>query len=690
MAKAESENVRDILVGRAAVDGTAFALLYDIYYERILSYCVSRLRQRQIAQDFTSATFLAAVQKIPKFRGKTRIEFANWLYSIATAKINSYLSKKQTIERLMATEAEIQQDTITWPMLHNAILKLKPRQQTVIALRFFENLNIDRIAEITGLRPDSVRFRIAGAIENIKPVDTEKQLEDVIKKIDIDDIPDSWHKEKLRAKVLDSFDSARRRKSLAFLYITSAAAVLITIGLVLRYYPTGKTPLPVKKLMKPLPTAVPVNLPPEQKERTRLETIKQYAAEENIPELLKILEGNDLTARLLVAKYLAEITDSNVADIMRLVQPAEKQADVSKPAVQKSEEQKSILVAVTDKKTKLPLSGVSLQISLNGKKELNEGVTDANGQYLLALPAEPLNQLQIRAAAEGYAAMKMQRQSAVTEEAAVSFEMSQVSQIGGLVVDEQLNPVENAEVKVQVGWDFNSQVPVVDMDEIFKTDVNGIWRSGSFPEDACRAAVKVTHPNYILQEGYRPAIVEELKNFSYVTFLEKGVAVAGRVLDWEQKPLRATVTKRTSSRQNPVICEPNGWFRFDNVAPSIEVFTVQCKGAAPQVRQVDVGPNMPPMDFSLEPANTIRAKVVDIDGTPLKDVHVRVESWMGFDTLNFETKTDTNGFFQWTDAPPDEVLFDLYKPGYVRINSFEMMSKNDYVITLLAGTDEAE
>jgi len=616
MAKAESENVRDILVSRAAVDGTAFALLYDIYYERIFSYCISRVRLRQIAEDFTSTTFLTAAQTISKFQGKTRIGFSNWLYTIATAKINSYLRKKHTIDRLIATEAEIQQGTITWPALHNAILKLKPEEQTVIALRFFENLTIDRIAEITGLRPDGVRFRIAKALENIKLFNTEKQFEDAVKKLDIDNVPDAGHKEKLRAKVLAAFDSAGRKKYRALLYFLAAAVVLITAGLALQYYPADKTPLPLRHTVKPPKPAAEANLVPQQEERTRLETIKQFAAEKNIAELLKILEGNDLTARLLAAKYLAELTDSNVVDIMRLAQPAEKKAEANKPTVQKIEQQKAPSIK--------------------------------------------------------------------------TIEISQIMTIGGLVMDEQLKPVENAEVKVRVDSDPNSQLPVVDTDEVFKTDVNGIWRSESFPQDACQAEVMVTHPNYIPQEGYRPAIVEELKNFSFVTFLEKGVTITGRVLDWEQKPLQATVTKGAGGRENPVICDPNGWFQFNNIAPSIEVFTVQCKGAAGQVRQIDVGPNMPPMIFNLEPAKTIRARVVDINGMPLKDVHIKVSSWHGFSSLNFETTTDANGFFRWTEAPADEVLFELYKPSYIRINNFGMTSENDYVITLLADTDETQ
>jgi RNA polymerase sigma-70 factor (ECF subfamily) len=622
MAKAESENVRDILVSRAAVDGTAFALLYDIYFERIFSYCVSRVRLRQIAEDFTSATFLTAVKTIFKFQGKTRIEFANWLYAIATAKINSYLSKKQTIERLMATEGEIQQAAITplgnalrhWPAMHNIILRLKPEEQSVITLRFFENLTIDRIAEITGLKPDGVRLRIAKALGNIGLFNTEKQFEDAVKKLDINDAPDSRHKEKLRAKVLDSFDSARRRKSLAFLYIAVAAVVLIAIGFILQYAPAGKTPLPLKKLIKPPPAAVPANLPMEQKEKSRLEIIRQFADEENIAELVKILEGNDVAARLLAAKYLAELTDTNVVDMMRPADRAAKQAESNQPVVQKIEQSPSI-------------------------RTIN---------------------------------------------------MSQAMTIGGIVVDERLAPVENAEVKVRVNWDSNSQLSAVDINGIFETDVNGIWRCESFPQDACRAEVIVTHPDYVLQEGYRPAIIEELKNFSFVTFLEKGVTVTGRVLDWEQKPLQATVTKGAGGRENPVLCDPNGWFRFDNIAPSIEVFTVQCKGAAPQVRQVDVGPNMPPMVFNLEPAKTIRARVVDINDVPLKDVHIKVSSWHGLGSLNFEITTDANGFFRWTESPADEVLFDLYKPGYIRINNFGMTSENDYVITLPTDTDETQ
>jgi hypothetical protein len=261
-------------------------------------------------------------------------------------------------------------------------------------------------------------------------------------------------------------------------------------------------------------------------------------------------------------------------------------------------------------------------------------------------------------------------------------------------MDEQLKPVEDAGVKVRVDTDPNSELPMVDIDEIFKTDVNGIWRCGSIPQDACQVWVCAMHPDYILQENYQSAIIEQLENLSFLTILEKGIAVTGRVFDRDKKPLQAAVSRGLYyEKQKSVNCDVNGVFRFDNISAGTEIFTAQCAGAAPQTQRVDVGPNMPPIVFNLEPAKIIRARVVDINSVPVEGVYVKVSSWQEFSSLNFDATTDANGFFRWTDAPADEVLFELYKQGYMRVSKFGMTSENDYVITLLplkAGTDGFE
>ena len=344
------------------------------------------------------------------------------------------------------------------------------------------------------------------------------------------------------------------------------------------------------------------------------------------------------------------------------------------------------MIKTINKKTNLSLADVSLQIYIDGNKDTVKVSTDDKGQCLLALPVEPLNWLQINAIKEGYAQMRVNRHSSGQAKLflpdTISFEMSPAIEVGGIVKNERLQSIEGAEIKLLAGLGYDPQSPYTNISGTFKTDANGLWKCDSFPEDACRVSIMATHPDYTPQEEYQSATVEELKNFSFVTILEKGFTVTGRVLDSQQKPLQATIIKGTDRRENPTTCNPNGWFRFDNIAPSVEIFTVRYKGAAPQIQQVDIGPNMPPIIFNLEPANTIRGRVVDVNNNPIKDVYVRAESWHGLTSLNFETKTDANGFFKWTDAPAGEVLFSLSRSGYMSVRNFSMKSENDYVIML--------
>jgi hypothetical protein len=235
---------------------------------------------------------------------------------------------------------------------------------------------------------------------------------------------------------------------------------------------------------------------------------------------------------------------------------------------------------------------------------------------------------------------------------------------------------------VYAGYGFDSNMPFIDVIESVRTDANGFWKCSLFPQDAYRATIVVRHADYAENESLLAA-VEQLKSFSHLTILENGVDVAGTVMNTENRPLPATITKGSNSRRQSANCDNAGKFQFDNVPVGTEMFVVQCKGSAPQIREVNVEPNMPEMIFTLEPAGNIRARIVDVKNTPIKDVYVRLESWRDTNLVNFETHTDANGFFQWTDAPTDEAVFGFSKPGYISVDDFEMKSENDYVISLL-------
>ena len=48
------------------------------------------------------------------------------------------------------------------------MLTLKPRHQTIIALRFFENLRVTEVAEVLGCSPGTARSQLFRAIGHLR------------------------------------------------------------------------------------------------------------------------------------------------------------------------------------------------------------------------------------------------------------------------------------------------------------------------------------------------------------------------------------------------------------------------------------------------------------------------------------------------------------------------------------------
>ena len=497
-----------------------------------------------------------------------------------------------------------------------------------------------------------------------------------------DDLPDSAHKEKLRSKILASFNQPPPKEiRYKFFIIPVIILALGLSGLFSRYYLSGE--IPGKSQLQPQ-KIIEINLP-QPIEKTRLEKIKQLAAEKNVSELLNILRSDDLSARLLAAKFLAEITESNAADFLKLaITPLEPNNAGGTPQKTQDEKNRTIVIAAIDRKTKNPLSGVDLEFQI--QNNLTKTQTGEDGQYILKMSGQMPDWFVLAARKPGYASMRFNRHRSAEREInlpeKIVFEMSQVIGIGGFVENKLREPIEDAEIRVYAGYGFDSNLPFVDAIETVRTDANGFWKCSLFPQDAYRATVVVRHTDYAENESSLAA-VEQLKSFSHLTILEMGIDVLGTVTDTQNRPLPAVITKGSDSRRQSVNCDNAGKFQFDNVSAGTEMFVVQCKGFAPQIREVDIEPNMPSMVFALVPPGNIRARIVDIRNSPLKDVYVKLESWRDTNLVNFETYTDANGFFQWTDAPTDEAVFGFSKPGYVSIDDFEMKSENDYVISLL-------
>ncbi len=179
MAKPVEQTGHDDLVVLAKSQTAALGRLYDLYYERIFRFCVHRLFNRSTAEDVTSSVFLTVARGMSRFEGRTEQDFRSWVYTIATNQANAHIRKTIRRQRLLgnavAQRRAREQDSdewssLDWPILYAAIQQLKPEHQTILTLRFFENMDYDDIARVVGARPATIRVMLHRILRKLQKV----------------------------------------------------------------------------------------------------------------------------------------------------------------------------------------------------------------------------------------------------------------------------------------------------------------------------------------------------------------------------------------------------------------------------------------------------------------------------------------------------------------------------------------
>lgn len=168
----------DELVSRARTDRQAMGRLYDLFYPAIFRYCLHRLFVRTAAEDVTSEVFCYVVDEMHCFDGDSVSQFQAWLYAIATRRVNAYIRINKRRRQLLESAAQMRMfersvssqpaDMLDWPALYEAILDLKPRDQAIITLRFFESLSHEQIASILNIKPVTVRVALSRALQKLR------------------------------------------------------------------------------------------------------------------------------------------------------------------------------------------------------------------------------------------------------------------------------------------------------------------------------------------------------------------------------------------------------------------------------------------------------------------------------------------------------------------------------------------
>lgn len=187
MAKPVEQTAYDDLVVLAKSQAQALGRLYELYYDRIFRFCVHRLFNKTTAEDITSAVFLTVARTMRQFKGCTEQDFRSWVYTIAANQANAHIRKTVRRKRLMenvvaqrradeqssgdpAGGAAAEWSNLDWPTLYAAIQQLKPEHQTILTLRFFENMDYDEIARVVDVRPATIRVTLHRTLRRLQEV----------------------------------------------------------------------------------------------------------------------------------------------------------------------------------------------------------------------------------------------------------------------------------------------------------------------------------------------------------------------------------------------------------------------------------------------------------------------------------------------------------------------------------------
>ena len=147
-------------------DRHAFSQLYERTYRRVFGYLLARVGEQPAAEDLLQEVYLAALQAIGRFRGRTEGEFIRWLLKIAHAKVmdrfrSQYRHPEVHTSDIQPTGLADPLDAIDQRLrlgeISDALSQLTEDQRNVVLNRLVLGLDLEETSKLMGKNVGSIK-----------------------------------------------------------------------------------------------------------------------------------------------------------------------------------------------------------------------------------------------------------------------------------------------------------------------------------------------------------------------------------------------------------------------------------------------------------------------------------------------------------------------------------------------------
>ena len=160
----------------------AFTALYNELQPTTFNHILSLVKDRELAQDLTSDTYVKVFMKIDKFTQD--VSFLMWVKTIAVNTVIDYIRKRnksivdrsideEGIDTQFVDEYELSPEDSYIEKEHRSIVeeninKLNGKSRSVVSMRYIDGLSYKEIAEKAGMNIGTVKSYISKSTKKIQ------------------------------------------------------------------------------------------------------------------------------------------------------------------------------------------------------------------------------------------------------------------------------------------------------------------------------------------------------------------------------------------------------------------------------------------------------------------------------------------------------------------------------------------